>query len=173
MEEYATSSLHSLACSWDMSVVEDRVPHWLVVMSSDASVLWASQHAEGRQSCSLMTPLLSVQACRFQCFLKGAGTSAADGNDSSCDLAGHGSQTADWTGEEDDGMNETICPCDFQQVRFHISSECPGPMQQDLLRLQQLWQTTCAGLHTAVIGGTPPIEIILPGCLGQDKCPSL
>ena len=31
-------------------------------------------------------------------------------------LAGHGSQTADWTGEEDDGMNETICPCDFQQV---------------------------------------------------------
>ena len=34
--------------------------------------------------------------------------------------AGHGSQTADWSGDEDDGMNETICPCDFQHVSLHF-----------------------------------------------------
>ena len=31
-------------------------------------------------------------------------------------LAGHGSQTKDWSGDERDGMNETLCPCDFKQV---------------------------------------------------------
>lgn len=31
--------------------------------------------------------------------------------------AGHGSQSPDYTGDESDGMNETICPCDFQTVR--------------------------------------------------------
>ena len=35
---------------------------------------------------------------------------------------GHGSQTADWSGDEDDGMNETICPCDFQHVSLHLCS---------------------------------------------------
>jgi len=39
-------------------------------------------------------------------------------------LAGHGSQTADWTGEEDDGMNETICPCDFQHVSSLLHFSC-------------------------------------------------
>lgn len=38
--------------------------------------------------------------------------------------AGHGSQTADWTGEEDDGMNETICPCDFQHVSALLLTPC-------------------------------------------------
>ena len=33
-----------------------------------------------------------------------------------CGLAGHGSQTKDWSGDERDGMNETLCPCDFKQV---------------------------------------------------------
>ena len=31
-------------------------------------------------------------------------------------FVGHGSQSADRTGDESDGMNETLCPCDFKQV---------------------------------------------------------
>ncbi|CAL5224264.1 g6922 [Coccomyxa viridis] len=38
-------------------------------------------------------------------------------------FSGHGSQTADWTGEEDDGMNETICPCDFQHAGQLVDNE--------------------------------------------------
>ena len=31
-------------------------------------------------------------------------------------LAGHGSQCRDQSGDESDGLNETLCPCDFKQV---------------------------------------------------------
>ena len=34
-------------------------------------------------------------------------------------LAGHGSQVADYSGDETDGLNETLCPCDFK----HVSSD--------------------------------------------------
>ena len=34
----------------------------------------------------------------------------------SCGAAGHGSQVADATGDQPDGMNETLCPTDFRQV---------------------------------------------------------
>ena len=37
--------------------------------------------------------------------------------------AGHGSQTQDWQGEEDDGYNETLCPCDFKQV-LQLTCSC-------------------------------------------------
>ena len=29
-------------------------------------------------------------------------------------FSGHGSQTQDWSGDEADGFNETLCPCDFK-----------------------------------------------------------
>ncbi len=32
-------------------------------------------------------------------------------------FSGHGSQTVDYSGDEGDGRNETLCPCDFKQVR--------------------------------------------------------
>lgn len=41
-------------------------------------------------------------------------------------MAGHGSQSPDYTGDESDGMNETICPCDFQNVRHRLSAPCGG-----------------------------------------------
>lgn len=31
--------------------------------------------------------------------------------------AGHGTQVPDHSGDEDDGLCETICPCDFKIVR--------------------------------------------------------
>ncbi|KAK9803281.1 hypothetical protein WJX72_006942 [[Myrmecia] bisecta] len=31
-------------------------------------------------------------------------------------FSGHGSQTADYTGDEADGRSETLCPCDFKQA---------------------------------------------------------
>jgi hypothetical protein len=54
------------------------------------------------------------------------------GNENTCGWrAGHGSQTTDWSGDEDDGYNETICPCDFQQVR----ALCAFPMPCEAGRL--------------------------------------
>ena len=32
--------------------------------------------------------------------------------------AGHGSQVRDNSGDEVDGLNETLCPCDFKNVRI-------------------------------------------------------
>lgn len=46
--------------------------------------------------------------------------------------SGHGSQTQDWQGEEEDGYNETLCPCDFKQV---------------LMNAQVLW---CAALRCCI-----------------------
>ena len=49
-------------------------------------------------------------------------------------VAGHGSQTRDQMGDEADGLNETLCPCDFKQVCFlvphFVSFHClsPGPV---------------------------------------------
>lgn len=37
--------------------------------------------------------------------------------------AGHGSQKRDWSGDERDGMNETICPTDFRQAGQIIDDE--------------------------------------------------
>ena len=42
---------------------------------------------------------------------------------------GHGSQTADWSGDEDDGMNETICPCDFQHVSLHLGLDLSNAVE--------------------------------------------
>jgi hypothetical protein len=36
--------------------------------------------------------------------------------------AGHGSQVPDPTGDETDGLNETLCPCDFKHVRLRLLS---------------------------------------------------
>lgn len=36
--------------------------------------------------------------------------------------AGHGSQVPDPTGDETDGLNETLCPCDFKHVRLRLPS---------------------------------------------------
>lgn len=37
--------------------------------------------------------------------------------------AGHGSQTRDYSGEETDGMNETLCPMDFRQAGEIVDDE--------------------------------------------------
>ena len=37
--------------------------------------------------------------------------------------AGHGSQKRDYTGDEADGYNETICPCDFQSAGQIVDDE--------------------------------------------------
>ena len=37
--------------------------------------------------------------------------------------AGHGSQCRDYTGEESDGMNETLCPCDFKSAGEIVDDE--------------------------------------------------
>ena len=37
--------------------------------------------------------------------------------------AGHGSQSRDPTGDEADGMNETLCPTDFQQAGQIVDDE--------------------------------------------------
>ena len=34
--------------------------------------------------------------------------------------AGHGSQVPDQSGDETDGLNETLCPCDFKHVRIPL-----------------------------------------------------
>ena len=31
-------------------------------------------------------------------------------------FSGHGSQVPDYSGDETDGLNETLCPCDFRSV---------------------------------------------------------
>ncbi|KAK9846629.1 hypothetical protein WJX81_007951 [Elliptochloris bilobata] len=38
-------------------------------------------------------------------------------------FSGHGSQAPDYTGDESDGLNETICPCDFQTAGMIIDDE--------------------------------------------------
>ncbi|GAB4823694.1 hypothetical protein N2152v2_010740 [Parachlorella kessleri] len=38
-------------------------------------------------------------------------------------FSGHGSQQRDYSGEESDGMNETICPCDFKQAGQIVDDE--------------------------------------------------
>ncbi len=40
------------------------------------------------------------------------------------DVAGHGSQTQDRSGDESDGLNETLCPCDYKQVTLTSDPEC-------------------------------------------------
>ena len=60
-------------------------------------------------------------------------------------LAGHGSQTKDWSGDERDGMNETLCPCDFKQVSLNC---CPAQR-----RLRSLESSTC--LHACAITVSP------------------
>ena len=42
----------------------------------------------------------------------------------SCMGTGHGTQIADRAGDEDDGLCETICPCDFKTVSPLCSLHC-------------------------------------------------
>ena len=42
--------------------------------------------------------------------------------------AGHGSQVPDQSGDETDGLNETLCPCDFKHVRIPLLPCCPVPL---------------------------------------------
>lgn len=44
-------------------------------------------------------------------------------NINACNFAGHGSQSRDATGDESDGMNETLCPTDFQQAGQIVDDE--------------------------------------------------
>jgi hypothetical protein len=37
--------------------------------------------------------------------------------------SGHGASTRDWSGDEIDGMNETLCPCDFRQAGQIVDDE--------------------------------------------------
>lgn len=45
-------------------------------------------------------------------------------------VVGHGSQARDQMGDEADGLNETLCPCDFKQVcadsqsNIFITNDC-------------------------------------------------
>lgn len=49
--------------------------------------------------------------------------------------AGHGSQCRDYTGEETDGMNETLCPMDFRTV----SATAAHPATQQRIRRSRFW----------------------------------
>lgn len=72
-------------------------------------------------SCCPLSSKHACLACSYSSLNEGASDSAyAAGIDRVRSAAGHGSQTADWSGDEDDGMNETICPCDFQHVWHHL-----------------------------------------------------
>lgn len=69
-------------------------------------------HAVNRPFMPRLTHLIPPfkQICQVFCFLL------------SCEAnAGHGSQTQDWQGEEEDGYNETLCPCDFKQASTSLA----------------------------------------------------
>lgn len=48
---------------------------------------------------------------------------AAPGDHLFFHYSGHGSQTNDWAGDEADGMNETLCPCDFRHAGQIVDDE--------------------------------------------------
>lgn len=48
---------------------------------------------------------------------------AAPGDHLFFHYSGHGSQTNDWTGDEADGMNETILPVDFKRAGQIVDDE--------------------------------------------------
>ena len=49
--------------------------------------------------------------------------------------SGHGGQKRDMTGEEVDGMNETLCPMDFQRVGEITDDEVNQRLVNPLVRL--------------------------------------
>eukprot|EP00884_Botryococcus_braunii_P000501 jgi/Botrbrau1/10451/Bobra.0133s0058.1 len=38
-------------------------------------------------------------------------------------FSGHGAQTQDYSGDEPDGLNETLCPCDFKEMGMIVDDE--------------------------------------------------
>lgn len=74
-------------------------------------------------------------------------------------VAGHGSQSRDPTGDEADGMNETLCPTDFKQAGQIIDDE----INQSLINLvpqgvslcePSLHRNTCLDVMLKVAGVT-------------------
>jgi hypothetical protein len=57
---------------------------------------------------------------------------AAPGDHLFFHYSGHGSQTNDWSGDEVDGMNETLCPCDFKQAGQIVDDEINAVMVNPL-----------------------------------------
>lgn len=68
--------------------------------------------------------------------------------------AGHGSQTPDRTGEETDGMAETILPCDFKTSGQITDAELNRILINPLLQVQHVDQTPVVGAACAPHGSS-------------------
>ncbi len=65
-----------------------------------------------------------------------------------CSYSGHGSQTRDYSGDERDSMNETLCPTDFDTAGMIVDDELNqlliNPLPQGV-RMASTWRwfTAC------------------------------
>ncbi len=74
------------------------------------------------QSCSRVEGVVILISQKVSLISRGRSPSP-NSKSALCFIAGHGSQSRDASGDEADGMNETLCPTDFQQAGQIIDDE--------------------------------------------------
>ena len=75
--------------------------------------------------------------------------------------AGHGSQVPDPTGDETDGLNETLCPCDFKHVRLRL----PSPL------IIQIVKAIGTPMPVTVSNRFQHLRTLITGIYAQDTAP--
>lgn len=72
---------------------------------------------------SLLHAAWSCLAARFVSLAAASTTLCTFVSTSGAGHAGHGTRVHDTVGDEPDGMNEAICPCDFKQAGYIVDDE--------------------------------------------------